>query len=63
MAEGQNIEGGQQSGMLGAWRRRFADFLRTGPSQPGERRGPAPAAPLKRTETPTPLQDIRDKRI
>jgi len=63
MAEGQSIESGQQGGMLSAWRKRFTEFLRTGPAEPGKRVGPAKAAPLTRTESPTPLQDIRDKKI
>ena len=63
MAEGQSIESGQQGGMLSAWRKRFTEFLRTGPSEPEQKRGPAKIAPLQRTETNTPLQDVRDKKI
>lgn len=63
MTEGESVEGGSGGGFMKSWRERFIEFLRTSPSQQGERRGPAPVAPLQRTETNTPLQDIRDKKI
>lgn len=63
MSEGQNIEGGQQGGFMGAWRKSFKRFLRKFPAEPGQARGPEPSAPLTRTDTNTPLQDTRDRNL